>query len=150
MCRCRVVGVENASQLGFDGLLILEKPVPVTGERFDFGQQRGRRRQRPPVTVFVTERVGKHERVEAVILARRDPVALAGTRRDAWRHREHGVPERLQVLDQKAFGSLDRDGDAGTETAELSVEIAKPRDVVSYANFALFRASRIDNAELVM
>ena len=74
--RCGVVGLQDHPQLGLDRLLGLQQPVPVPGQGLDLGQQRGRHRERPPVPVFVAQRVGEHERVEPVVLDRGDPVAL--------------------------------------------------------------------------
>jgi hypothetical protein len=50
--------------------------------------------------VLVTERVGENERVEAVVLHGRDPIALASPSRDTWRNREHHMPLSLKMLDE--------------------------------------------------
>jgi hypothetical protein len=78
-----VVGLQDHPQLRFHRLLGLLQPVPVPGERLDLGQQRRRDGQRPPVLMFVAQRVGQHERVKAVVFDRGDSVTLACSGSDA-------------------------------------------------------------------
>jgi hypothetical protein len=75
-----VVCLNDHSQLMRGGLLSLQQPVAITGQRLDFGQQRRWHRQRPPMLVLVTQGVSKHERIEPVVLDFGHLVTLHGPR----------------------------------------------------------------------
>ena len=102
---------QGLAQLRLDGDLRLDALASMPCHGPQFGLQRRRRLKRSPSPTVGSHQVRQHERVEAVVLANRGLVPLAGSCGDPRTHRKDNKAFALEPFNEQSLASLDRDSD---------------------------------------
>jgi hypothetical protein len=98
--------------------------------------------------MFVAQGIGQHERVEGIGLGRSEPVAFPGPGGDLRGDAVDRQATLLQVFDQQAFATLDRDLDVGPG-GEFGIELGQARHVMADATLNQDLAVGVEDAKLM-
>ena len=148
-CCGGVVAFQDGVELVLHAHMLGDDAFPVPGESAQLGEQRAGLGEWPPTRLLVTQRISEREGVEGVVFDGSHAVALTDAGGDPRADRVDLQAEGLEVLDEQAFGTLDRDRQVRAVGGQSLAELGEAGDVVGDLEARELTTTPVDDRHLM-